>query len=54
MFKVNNKNTWTFSNVSIADFEQENIRWVSDSNAEFFMSNFFVPFLENLCCTNQR
>ena len=45
MFKVKNKNNkTTFSHVSIADFQQVNVLWASDSNAEFFMSNFLFHF----------
>ena len=36
-----------FVNVSIVEFEQVNISWVNDSNAELFMLNFYVTFLGN-------
>ena len=44
MFQVSN----SVSSVSIVDFENVNISWVNDSNAEFFMLNFTVPFIENI------
>ena len=36
-----------FVSVSIVEFEQVNISWVNDSNAEPFMLNFYVTFLGN-------
>ena len=42
---------------SIVDFQQVNNRLVSNSNVEFVMLNFYLPFIKNallLYCTNQR